>query len=308
MRLLDDAQRADQRALYLCYNRPLADHLHSIAPAGATVLTYHQLCQTVARRAGITPDFSETSVFRDLERAMLNATADQLERFDTVIVDEGQDFRQEWVEPISRLLSSNGRFWWFEDPMQNLYMRDSVALPGWVQVRAASNYRNPHDVVRLIGMLANGPFNVEAAGPFADSDVGFVTYADGAVEGATNEALELASVAGFDPEDIALLTFHGRDKSAFTTAECIGPHTLRRFSGAYDAEGTPVYQQGDLMFESIYRFKGQSAPCVILTEVDFEQFDEATFRRFFVGATRASMKLIVVISERAAAQVIERMG
>ena len=308
MRLLDDAQRAGQRALYLCYNRPLADHLRSIAPGGATVLTYHQLCQAVARSRGITPDFGDTSVFQDLERAMSNATTDQLERFDTVIVDEGQDFRQEWVEPISRLLSSNGRFWWLEDPMQNLYMRNSVSLPGWVQMRAASNYRSPHDVVRLIGMLASGQFNAEAAGPFADSDVGFVTYADGGVESATNEALVQAMASGFNPDDIALLTFHGRDKSAFTAAERIGKHTLRRFSGAYDAEGTPVYQLGDVLFESIYRFKGQSAPCVILAEVDFEQFDEATFRRFFVGATRATMKLIVVISERAAAQVVERMG
>lgn len=308
MRLLDDAQRAGKRALYLCYNRPLADHLRGIAPANSTVLTYHQLCQAVAQRTGATPDFGDPRVFEALEHVMLNATADQLERFDTVIVDEGQDFRQEWVEPISRLLNSNGRFWWLEDPMQNLYMRTSVVLPGWVQVRAASNYRSPHDVVRLIGMLATTKVNVEAAGPFADSDVRFVTYADGGVEGATNEALKQASAAGFRLEDIALLTFHGRDKSAFTASGCIGQHALHRFSGAYDTEGTPVYQQGDVLFESIYRFKGQSAPCVILTEVDFERFDEAVFRRFFVGATRATMKLIVVISERAAAKIVERMG
>ncbi|HEY1610840.1 MAG TPA: ATP-binding domain-containing protein, partial [Paraburkholderia sp.] len=41
--------------------------------------------------------------------------------------------------------------------------------------------------------------------------------------------------------------------------------------------------------ESIYRFKGQSAPCVILTEVDFETFDERAARKLIVGATRATM-------------------
>ena len=55
-----------------------------------------------------------------------------------------------------------------------------------------------------------------------------------------------------------------------------------------------------MLLESIYRFKGQSAPCVILTEVDFEAFDEQAARKFFVGATRATMKLIVVASARAA--------
>jgi UvrD-like helicase C-terminal domain len=54
------------------------------------------------------------------------------------------------------------------------------------------------------------------------------------------------------------------------------------------------------LFESIYRFKGQSAPCVIFTEIDFDHFDEQVTRKFFVGATRATMKLILVASSRAA--------
>ncbi|TGT17307.1 hypothetical protein EN817_31995, partial [Mesorhizobium sp. M3A.F.Ca.ET.174.01.1.1] len=41
-------------------------------------------------------------------------------------------------------------------------------------------------------------------------------------------------------------------------------------------------------------------PCVILTEVDFAAFDERIARKLFVGATRATMKLIIVASQRAA--------
>ncbi|HEY4350842.1 MAG TPA: ATP-binding domain-containing protein, partial [Paraburkholderia sp.] len=41
-------------------------------------------------------------------------------------------------------------------------------------------------------------------------------------------------------------------------------------------------------------------PCVIFTEVDFDTFDERIARKLFVGATRATMKLIVVASQRAA--------
>ena len=55
----------------------------------------------------------------------------------------------------------------------------------------------------------------------------------------------------------------------------------------------------------MYRFKGQSAPCILFTEIDFEvtggRMDELTMRKLFVGATRATMKLILVASERAAA-------
>ncbi|PLX72543.1 MAG: nuclease, partial [Azoarcus sp.] len=61
------------------------------------------------------------------------------------------------------------------------------------------------------------------------------------------------------------------------------------------------YSEGELLIDSVYRFKGQSAPCVIFTEIDFEALDELTMRKLFVGATRATMKVIFVASERAAA-------
>jgi len=39
---------------------------------------------------------------------------------------------------------------------------------------------------------------------------------------------------------------------------------------------------------------------MILTEADFESLDDISRRKLFVGVTRASMKLIVVLSQRAA--------
>ncbi|MBS0551413.1 MAG: ATP-binding domain-containing protein, partial [Proteobacteria bacterium] len=100
---------------------------------------------------------------------------------------------------------------------------------------------------------------------------------------------------------IALVTFRGREHSRFTPITHLGPHRLRAFSGRYDLFGEPEHSEGDLLIDSVYRFKGQSAPCVIFTEIDFDTLDEATVRKLFVGATRATMKLILVASPRAAA-------
>jgi len=58
-----------------------------------------------------------------------------------------------------------------------------------------------------------------------------------------------------------------------------------------------------VLIDSVYRFKGQAAPCVIFTEIDFEALDELTMRKLFVGATRASVKLILVASVRAATRL-----
>ena len=42
----------------------------------------------------------------------------------------------------------------------------------------------------------------------------------------------------------------------------------------------------------MFRFKGQSSPAVVFTEIDFETLDENAMRRIFVGATRASLKAV----------------
>ena len=59
----------------------------------------------------------------------------------------------------------------------------------------------------------------------------------------------------------------------------LGGYTFRRFDGTYDSAGNPVFQDGDILLETVFRFKGQSAPCVILTEIDFEELDERVARQ-----------------------------
>ena len=55
-----------------------------------------------------------------------------------LVVDEGQDFAQPWADALLRWLEPGGKAWWLEDPLQNLYDRPPVALPGWTILRAES--------------------------------------------------------------------------------------------------------------------------------------------------------------------------
>ena len=45
----------------------------------------------------------------------------------------------------------------------------------------------------------------------------------------------------------------------------------------------------------------------IPVRANFEEIDELTFRKLFVGMTRARLKLVLVLSERAAVQLLVRM-
>lgn len=304
---LNDAMASGRKALYLCYNRPLADHMALIAPRGAEVATYHQLCDRALRSTGSTIDFSNPDVFSFIETRFMNFKASPAWAFDEIIVDEGQDFRAEWLPAINKLLKPDGRMWWLEDPMQNLYGRTPVALPGWVTLRSDTNYRSPRDILANLRQLKVIPESVEDGSPLSGSEVEILTYGDtrGMID-ETKKALALALAAGFKRPQVAVLTWRGREHSQLLGFDQIGPHSLKRFTGQYDLIGNPVYSEGEVLTETVYRFKGQAAPCVILTEVDFEDCDETAMRKLFVGATRATMKLTLVMSERAASQLVNR--
>ncbi|GLU30906.1 ATP-binding domain-containing protein [Trinickia caryophylli] len=310
IQVMKDAAFAGKRALYVCFNRPLADHIARVAPEGVKVANYHQLCDWVARDVGRAPDFQSAGVFAQLELEFARAPIGENLRFDVLIVDEGQDFQEPWVDALGRLLRPDGAWWWLEDPLQNLYMREPVALPGWTVLTETTNYRSPRDILDYVrdkvGAAVPYAQGLASGSPFGGSQMVVTSYDEtvpgGAIE-ATKRAITQALAFGFRKQDIAVLSFRGREASAFTSVEQLGPHRVKSFTGKYDLFGNPEYRDGDVLLESIYRFKGQSAPCVVLTEVDFDVFDERTARKLFVGATRAAMKLIVVASQRAATQL-----
>jgi hypothetical protein len=304
---------AGRRPLYVCFNRPLADHFAAIAPAGAAgqglACTFHMLCERIVRAHGETPDFSAADAFARLEARAAELAPGAEFRFDAVIVDEGQDFSEAWRDQVLRLAEPAARLLWLEDPLQNLYGRPPVALPGWVGLRATGNYRSPRGVVRMLrSLLPDEQPAIEAHSPFDAGEVEILAYADTAgMLQQVKEAVRLCYSAGFRKQDVAIVSYHGRENSQLMRHDRLGANTLRSFSGRYDLLGQPIFGEGDLLLESVYRFKGQAAPAVIFAEIDFETLDDRALRKLFVGTTRAMLKLVLVISEGAARQLLARL-
>lgn len=305
--VLRDAAAQGRRALYVCFNRPLADHLSRLAPEGAEVASFHLLCDRRLRAAGEPIDYRAPGAFERIEERFAALPVPTAEQFDELVVDEGQDFQPAWKDALLRWLRPGGRVWWLEDPMQRLYDRPPVELAGFVTLRAETNYRSPCEVLDTLNRLLQPQPPIEAASPVAGGDIEFLTYTDAeSLLAATRRAVTRALQSGFRVADTVLVTFSGRERSLLRNFDRLGAHRLKSWQGRYDLLGQPEFSDGDLLVETVYRFKGQSAPCVILTEVDFETFDELAQRKLFVGFTRASMKLIVVLSERAAQALLAR--
>lgn len=297
--------------LYVCYNRPLADHIQTLVPDGGRVTSFHMLSDAFARERGNTPNYAAPDVWEKIEAEMTASPLPANWQYDVLIVDEGQDFSAAWRDILLRMLKPEGRAIWLEDPNQNLYGKQSVPLPDWVTLHSDTNYRSPRQIVELLATIGATDTPVEAGSPFKGADIEELVYPDGDTEAMlaqTRRAVTLCLGAGFTREDIAIASFRGREKSAILHLDQLSDvHTLKSFTGEYDLFGNPQYRDGGLLAESVYRFKGQSAPAIIFTEIDFEEMDQLVLRKLFVGMTRARLKLVLVLSERAEQQLLDRI-
>ena len=75
-----------------------------------------------------------------------------VEKFDALIVDEGQDFHEEWYLWLRSMLKENGYFYIFVDPGQSVYQTDSAFLKKLPHSkhRLAQNLRNTEAINKWI--------------------------------------------------------------------------------------------------------------------------------------------------------------
>ena len=300
LRLLEDAAAQSQSALYVCYNRSLADHMIAIAPPRALVSSFHELCVDHYRRRHEEPDFASPGIFERITNAYLTDSETFAPRFDVVVVDEAQDIEPGWMASLLPQLKDDGRLYVLEDDDQRLYDREGFDLSDAVTITCRDNYRSPQSICQVINAFSLAERSVVSRSPYRGEYPGFHKYGSGKdVVGTTADVAKELLARGFGISDIVVLTGHGRSKSVLLNSERIGPHTTRRFTGAFTKNSNPIWTEGDLLVESVFRFKGQSAPAVILSEVDFVELAPLEKRKLFVGMTRAQMAVEIVVSDTA---------
>ena len=308
LQLMQDAVAQAQSVAYVCYNRALADHVRTIAPPRADVSNFHDLGVAHFRRHHGEPDFEDPTVFEHVTATYLNDSETVTPRLDMLIIDEGQDFAPEWIESLCGQLKPDGRLYFMEDADQRLYERAAFEFADAVTLRCEENYRTPRAICQVINALGLASVPIQPKSPFVGQIPVFYRYdSERTLLRQTAAAVSALLAQGFALADIVVLSGRGRSKSVLLAQDKIGAHTTRRFTGDYDRQGEPRWSDGDLLVESVYRYKGQSAPAVVLSEVDFTALTALERRKLFVGMTRAQMALAIVLSasaERACAECI----
>jgi hypothetical protein len=298
-RMFRRAVSQGKRPLLVCFNHPLAERMKSLLDGGY-VDTWHGLCTKFLESIGQKPDFTranaDPSFWKQVLDDVLAAEISDEWRFDALIVDEGQDFEADWFEILKTFLTDEASITWLEDPAQNLYSRPALELPGFVAIDIKANYRTPQRIARFIeDTLAP---NIRWPNDLPGLGVQVHEYETPA------DQLKLAGKIvqdlmrlGFRHEDIAIISLRGYKNSVFFEADKVGGLAVRRFSGDYLPDGTQVMTDGQLLYDSIFRFKGQEAPAIILTDVDLGGRDPERARAaLFCGMTRPTVRLEILVA------------
>ena len=177
MLVLEWAKRAadrGERTLVVCFNKPIANLLQQeLETRSVMVSTFHdaalQLLEPHGFRIGEKPT---PEYWRDaLTDALAFHAAAIGTPFDTVIVDEAQDFHAHWLAALERLLDPSGRprFLLAADPAQSVYVTPWTPPADMVTMPLVYNLRNCGSVAKVVQRLG-GPVPLPSA-PLGDAVV-----------------------------------------------------------------------------------------------------------------------------------------
>jgi hypothetical protein len=309
-RFAERAAAAGKRVLLVCFNRPLAERLKMTVPQGAHVDTFYGLMDRFLKSHGHTLAYErmgEPSFWEDVQERVIGETIGPEWKFDALIVDEGQDFEPQWSEILRLFLKPDADLLWLEDPDQAIRLdrinnSSSEAAyeklaSNFIGFRAQANYRSPESIARYIQRVL--PFDFLPSNPLPGLGVGVATYKEAGEQSKRVAAIVTDLVrTGFRHSDIVILSMRGLARATFAQEKRVGAFTLSRPTGGYDLLGNQLFENGQLRFDTVYRFKGQQAPAIILTDVDPNQDrpDHAE-RLLFTAMTRATVRLELVICE-----------
>lgn len=285
--------RAGHNTLLSCYNDPLGRYLQSVSSQYPT-LTVGPFLRTVSQFPGV-PSLGEPddpiarNHFWNVD--MINHLyeyADQSEvKFDTIVLDERQDFNDEWMEIIEKLLvGEDSKILCVADPNQDLYDRGFFMPDGsspWALAELRVNCRNTREIANFVKQLGGG--TSASASPEGDPViVKAVGSEDALVEAVLSTIQDFVSNSGVKLADIVVITGTAIERERFYEL------ASEEFSFSRWEDRTSE----SIACETAKRAKGIEAEYVIVATLNQDLRDN----EMYVAASRARTGLVIIGPEQ----------
>jgi hypothetical protein len=146
-------------------------------------------------------------------------------------------------------------------------MKPSVQMNGFVTYKESANFRTPRIIADFIKDALDIEFDNKNPLPGLGVEVHHYDTDDEQKRAVAHCVTELVR-DGFTLDQIVVISCKGLSSNSFQDTDQIGALKLRKFSGKYDQNGQQLYTKGDVNFDTIFRFKGQQAPAIIVVDID----------------------------------------
>jgi len=223
-------------------------------------------------------------------RAAMDGLPPEEDRWDVVIVDEGQDFSSEDWDLVEECARKTGRLWVFADEAQAFWSDRNI--PGRIEkrsfkVRLKRPYRCPPEIQNLADAYAgHGEPDIQLLKEGVRQGViRVVTSSEQKVGKQVGKEINRLISEGLAPQDIAVISLRGLGpKENIVYAEELGGH--KTVPAAHPNAGSQI------ICDTFLRFKGLERPAVIVT--DLRLVSDLYEKRMHIAVSRALSILRIV--------------
>lgn len=275
-----------ERVLLTCYNDPLGEAMRRRLPTHEH-LVIDSFLRVALQFDGMPeleiPDEADSTFWEYDAIGHLHKYWHLItQRFDTIVIDEAQDFSPAWIAQLTQLLDPDGpaRLLMVADESQGLYRR-GFTVPrhddGWTHCELINNCRNTTQIATMLRRHLGG-----APPPVGGAEAEGITWLDandpaGVERHVGDEIDRIVDGEGHDPTRVLVATMSRqvrddlRDAFAFVAWEGGEPATI--------------------ICETVHRVKGLEFDYVILVITDG---DTVTDQLLYIGCSRAIAGLTVI--------------
>ena len=295
--LAQDFIKEGKKVLFLCYNRTLANKIRyefDRIEKQIEVTTFHSFARKVItlydanwwEESNRSNEFWELEVPVKLEECLYF----YVEKYDAIIIDEAQDFKDFWFELIFSLGTAEVSTYVFMDEMQNIFGH-FTKVPNeesFIKYSLPENCRNTKAIVRYLSEITSKNIKTFPNSPEGDTIVekSFANQVD-QQKFILDEIKSLTREQGINTDQILILLNSPKSESCLAKTTKAGKLAIK----ALDNKGR--FYKDAINYTTINTFKGLEADIVFVIDVD-KIPEKQKHEKLYTEASRAKHKLYIV--------------
>ena len=288
---LEQARRrakAGERVALLCYSRGLGRYLQRVTATWprnqrpAYVGLFHDLPRAWGAEPGSDDDSDYWENRLPVRLGELAAARPRSELFDSVVVDEAQDFGEQWWLSLMQCLRdpANSGLFVFMDEAQHVFARGGAVPITTPPIVLDENLRSTKQIAQLFGAFTDDQLRPRGG---AGARVRLVEASPAEAIGAGDDVVDALLEEGWRAGQVALLTTGPRHEIQRTAVEHRG----------HDGYWDDFFDESDVFYGHVLGFKGLERTVVVLVVNGFRDAERAR-KQLYTGLSRARVLLVVV--------------